>query len=868
MSFGFYIPLTDSSKSDIHIGRLVLDAPAGKHGFLKAAGDKLVFEDGKEFRIWGTNLAFNGALQTKANVDKIVAHFAKYGYNTVRIISMDKRVATSLGGVIASGNTVALDPTEIDKLDYLIYKLKLKGIYVALVLHANFKYDMSDVPENSQMISNGKYVHYFEPKCEGYLKQFIANYMNHVNPYTGLAYKNDPAIIMAELLNEDGLLQGFMGGNLNGIAGQNISAYYRTLLDTLYNDWLSKRYADDAAIMGVNGWNYKAPGSNLIVNPNGENSFTGWFLSTSPGCTSSRVWDTGESAIKVTNSAILGTPHKYDIQFGQYDTPLQYKIRYEISFKVKASVPGSIQLACEYRSQTNGSWGDFGLSTAAQNISVTTDYTTCKYVFNCKETYTPGNMKLAFYLGTILGDVYIKDFIVRTAELKALDAGESLATKSIKRNNLWYEGNDFTPERSADTALFYFELEHGLNQRLYDYCKNTLGVKQLIECNNWYNGGNLSLYSQAKVADYTDMHYYFDHPTSFDISNFTQKQKSPIGDMTQNVANKVCLQAVKNKPLIFSEADDTFPVIDEYEFVPCLTAYAAFQGARGIIDYAYLQGKVESLTTRHMSEFMININSPLKHIQSVIHGLAFIKGYIKESQKEVVVNYTKDHSVATYKEFYDRPHANLGTDLKFNDIPYSLYATHKVRKTFNDNLPQAQFTDILPSEMATLQASTVYTSDTGELEWDQTDPLTSYLKVNAPKFQSITGKIANRELSTDNLTINVDKRSSITLVSLDDKNLSTSGKILLTLLADQFNNGQVKNDTNGNLTTVGTYPVMLPKISGTITITVDDSTKYKVFALDAKGRRSYKIPVTKTDTTISFTANYYSPWFIIIKDKG
>lgn len=34
----------------------LLDAPAGRHGFLKVQGDRFVFEDGTEARFWGGNL--------------------------------------------------------------------------------------------------------------------------------------------------------------------------------------------------------------------------------------------------------------------------------------------------------------------------------------------------------------------------------------------------------------------------------------------------------------------------------------------------------------------------------------------------------------------------------------------------------------------------------------------------------------------------------------------------------------------------------------------------------------------------------------------------------------------------------------------
>ena len=36
-------------------------------------------------------------------------------------------------------------------------------------------------------------------------KEFITTIMNHVNPYTGLAYKDDPVFVMGEIVNESDL---------------------------------------------------------------------------------------------------------------------------------------------------------------------------------------------------------------------------------------------------------------------------------------------------------------------------------------------------------------------------------------------------------------------------------------------------------------------------------------------------------------------------------------------------------------------------------------------------------------------------------------------------------------------------------------
>ena len=47
---------TNTSDGGIIGMRSWLDAPAGKYGFIRNEEDKLVFENGKEIKLWGTNI--------------------------------------------------------------------------------------------------------------------------------------------------------------------------------------------------------------------------------------------------------------------------------------------------------------------------------------------------------------------------------------------------------------------------------------------------------------------------------------------------------------------------------------------------------------------------------------------------------------------------------------------------------------------------------------------------------------------------------------------------------------------------------------------------------------------------------------------
>src|SRR5512133_2772270 len=58
-----------------------LDAPAGKHGYLKMEVDDFSFEDGTKNKFWGTNHGNRSCGPEKAEAEKRVAWYAKMGIN-------------------------------------------------------------------------------------------------------------------------------------------------------------------------------------------------------------------------------------------------------------------------------------------------------------------------------------------------------------------------------------------------------------------------------------------------------------------------------------------------------------------------------------------------------------------------------------------------------------------------------------------------------------------------------------------------------------------------------------------------------------------------------------------------------------------
>ena len=69
--------------SPANMGRLVLDAPAGKHGFVQAKDGHFYFEDGIRAKFWGTNLTFNANFPDKKQAEILADRRGHYLHETL-----------------------------------------------------------------------------------------------------------------------------------------------------------------------------------------------------------------------------------------------------------------------------------------------------------------------------------------------------------------------------------------------------------------------------------------------------------------------------------------------------------------------------------------------------------------------------------------------------------------------------------------------------------------------------------------------------------------------------------------------------------------------------------------------------------------
>ena len=214
--------------------RRLLDAPAGKHGFLQVRGGKFAWKNGMRARFWGVNVSNRSVWIDHATIDRVADVFARSGCNMVRFEALD-----SVGGLLdipGSNSSRKIDPEKLATLDYWISSLRKRGIYTYLNLldFRQFK-EGDEVPAYDRIGRAAKPYAFFDRRLIDLQKEFAQQLLTHKNPHTGLRYVDDPALALVEICNEHGL---FMKAEML----DDLVEPYSIGFGQLWNQWLAKKY--------------------------------------------------------------------------------------------------------------------------------------------------------------------------------------------------------------------------------------------------------------------------------------------------------------------------------------------------------------------------------------------------------------------------------------------------------------------------------------------------------------------------------------------------------------------------------------------------------------------------------------------------
>jgi hypothetical protein len=207
----------------------LLEAPAGRSGFVRVEHGHLVNPQGEPLRFWGVNLTEwtrgSVSIPSKEDAPMWAATLARFGVNVVRLHFLD--LPTPRGLIDGQrDDSQHFDAGQLDREDFFIAELLKRGIYVDWNMNVGRNFKSGDLVLATRL---GKGPLLFNRRLVELQKDYARQILTHVNPYTKRSYVEEPGVALVEIVNEDAIYVGWTAD----------SPYNQELTD-LYHDWLER----------------------------------------------------------------------------------------------------------------------------------------------------------------------------------------------------------------------------------------------------------------------------------------------------------------------------------------------------------------------------------------------------------------------------------------------------------------------------------------------------------------------------------------------------------------------------------------------------------------------------------------------------
>lgn len=159
-------------------------------------------EPGKPVRLMGSNLCFSANYLTNDQAQVLAQRFRSMGYNSVRLHHYDRNLMGGWGA--KRGDTIVKE--KLDRLDYMFHTMKEAGMYITIDLYTIRRFSADEIDGWDDPVEGE--IKALVPVLEGAFvawSRMVLELMEHVNPYTKMKWKDDPALFSVCPLNEDSL---------------------------------------------------------------------------------------------------------------------------------------------------------------------------------------------------------------------------------------------------------------------------------------------------------------------------------------------------------------------------------------------------------------------------------------------------------------------------------------------------------------------------------------------------------------------------------------------------------------------------------------------------------------------------------------
>jgi hypothetical protein len=768
-------------------------------------------------RFWGTNLVADGAFPDKLKSWYIAGRLRNMGFNLIRFHHMDN--PWSVGSLFVQGSdTRHLNLSNLDKLEYLLNELKKNGIYADINLNVGRTFNSLDGVENADsLVDYAKGVTLFDPQLIFLQKEYATQLLTHLNPYTGLALKDDPVMGILEVTNENSLYRMWRDNKLKSFS-QNGSLILRhvKMLDSLWINFLSDKYFITANLQAA--WNdgTTPPNSiNFVLNGDFETPpiTQRWQIELHNGAAATISLDNqnpfnGVYSGKVNVTTATGTD--WHIQFKQVGITVYKDSIYTVKFSTKSDANRNLTVVMM---RDNSPYNVY----ASQQYSLTTGWNTFEFSFVRRENNID-QTRIAFQF-TQTGNYWFDNVSLSTAAIIGLEPGETLEDRSVKRTD-YFDSYTYSDQRVKDISEFYITLQNRFYSGMLSFLKDTLGVVCPIVGANWNVGpGDLITHSQS---DYIDNHSYWDHPnfpgvpwssTDWNISNTPMVNSQSGGTIPELFSGVASL----NKPFTISEYNHPFPNRYQTEAMLFITGYSAFHNADALMFYDY-NGSTDWTTDFISDYFAIHRNNAMMGLAPSC-AFAFRNGFISKANETIKINFNP-------QDVYLLPKQDLGGWSGISLYSKKLALKYAIR---NESFNAATTTDFsqLPSDPVN-----PYKTDTDEINYNTNGLLT----LNTPNFVGATGLLNNfGGTQIGNIKINsASDFGTITWVSLNNDSLAIANKSLITISTKLQNTGMIWEGTTTIHDDWGHLPTQMHPVAVELQLNIF-ADSIKVYPLNPSG---------------------------------
>jgi Carbohydrate binding domain len=807
--------------------------------------------NGRRIRFLGVNFAGDSPFMPTNNAEAVAARLAKFGVNIVRFHHMDASWAYN-GGLLVYTTTSStnFNPAQLDRVQYLVSRLKAHGIYSDINLLVGREYRSGDGlgPEVTGMDWKDAHIlGFFYPPALALQQDYAARLLTPTNRYTGLPLAKDPAVAMVEIINENGIVQKWLDGGLDRLA-----ARYASSLQARWNDWLMARYTNQTAMLAA--WNVidQPLGPNLMRNGSFSNGLTGWvteqhFNARAGFSVTAEFTNRPSAKVAVTNADAAG----WYIQLNYPGLSLISNGTYTVSFWAKSSPATNADVSVM---QAHSDWAGLG---CYQGLSLTPDWQQFTNTFQASAS--DGNARVNFgSMGDKLATFWFADVRLQPGgQIGVLPDGATLATRTIP--NLRYTGVGYTgtSEARRDWLRFLRDLEDGYYDAMVGYLRTNIGYSGLVF-------GTIMATSSATVQtrlDVIDGHAYWQHPQfpgqPWDPVNWYEPNLSMVNTLgDDNTLAGLARQRVQGKPFTVTEYEHPSPNYYGAEAPLLLAAYAGLQDWDGLWLFDYGPGNPMA-SMGCVRGFFDIAQHPTKMANLLLAANLFRRGDVRPANQELTMALTPDRELDLLQ------HASAWGLFSSGQlgVPGGLAFTSRLSTSVGTNALGLANPPAAPP-------GSVLVSDTGQLRWDVSQPGKGLVTMDTPRTKALVGFADHRPVTLGGLTLQPGSTQlgwcSLGITLVRGEVFTNDCTALIVAGGWWENTGQVWTDASkdsvGNQW--GRAPVLTEVVPFTITWPVGTNC-VSAWVLDERGQRKTALQLSgdSTRTTLTVTTNAASIWY-------